>query len=117
MTTKEFIRRSDLFSVLNICPYVTVAFVERCFKITLITHFNESQVVYSQFLDFNLLSPDLLSIANSVYFEFYSFDQFKIDLGYFKAFYNRLSEYQKQSLKASKKVDLLLRYCRYESSE
>lgn len=110
MTTKEFVRRRDSFSLLDTCPYLVSSLIVRCFKITLITRLNESQVVFSEFLDFDSLNKGLLDFADSVYFEFYSFNQFNIDLGFFRSFLSRLSSYQLESLKLSHKCDNLLRY-------
>lgn len=119
MTTKEFVRRSDEFSKLNLCPYLKqVGLITSCYRITLIQVLATSVIErFDIFPSLASFSTEELESCQSLYIEFYSFSQFQIDLGYFKSFYNRLSEYQRKSLLASHKVDFLLRYCGYESFE
>lgn len=109
MTTKEFIRRSDYFDILD-SACISLSGREFCWKITSISG-NTSSVLFTH--DVSLFFSEHLAFfvyVNSVYVEQYSKSQFKIDLGYFKSFLSRLSKYQMVSLKDSGKCSHLLAF-------
>lgn len=111
MTTKEFIRRSDYYSLLNDCPYLHNRLLNCCYRVQLVQRFyNSVSTHYISFPTLHCFGESELECCESIYMDFYSFAQFVIDMRYFKAFISRLSHSQMESLKASGKCSNLIEF-------
>lgn len=109
MTTKEFIRRSDYFNVLD---GACVSLSERsfCWRIMQVCNMSVRTLYTHDVSLFLEEHPAFFTYCESVCIEKYSFNQFAVELKYFNAFLSRLSKYQMESLKASGKCAHLLQY-------
>lgn len=108
MTTKEFIRRSDYYSLLNDCPYFNELFIS-CYRAQLVRRSYKSvSTRYVSIPTISCFGASELNDCQSIYFDSYTYQQFLIDMRFFKSFLNRLSFNQLESLKASGKCSNLL---------
>ena len=93
MTSKEFLRRVDYYSVFDDCPFLSEPSVFTvCFKVVLYSNvFKRSVTRFCGHPTFAVFGESSIRDASSIYFERFTWNQFQTELKFFKAFLSRLS--------------------------